>query len=93
MTSLAKSSGGRHFLKISQSLPHYHSFNLARRRVAALLLGDSCRGSQGRDELDVLGILIAAYCRKHFSVEPGDPVTALQIAMDQHRMEPHLPDE
>lgn len=44
-------------------------------------------GSPQGDELDVLATLIEAYEKKHFPVEPADPVAAILFRMEQAGLE------
>lgn len=46
-------------------------------------LMDAEFGSERGDELDVLATLIEAYEKKHFPIEPADPIEAIVFRMEQ----------
>lgn len=73
------------FLKPIRSSSDYDA---AQRRAATLLLKAPPLGSPLGDELEILGILIAAYDREHFPVGPADPIAAIAFAVDQRGWEP-----
>lgn len=50
-------------------------------------LMDAELGSERGDELDVLATLIEAYEKKHFPIEPADPIEAIVFRMEQSGLE------
>ena len=44
---------------------------------------DAKPGSKKGDELEILGILVDEYEKKHFPIEPPKPVEAIKFRMDQ----------
>jgi len=52
-------------------------------RVAELMDRDPAAESPENDELDVLAVLIEDYERKHFPIDPPDPIDAIEFRMDQ----------
>ena len=47
------------------------------------MIFDSKKGSAQGDELEVLGILIEHYEKKHFPIDLPDPVAAIKFRMEQ----------
>ena len=43
-------------------------------------------GSQEEDELELWSLLVEEYERKHFPIDPPDPIDAIKFRMDQMRM-------
>ena len=75
----------KNFLKPIRSISDY---NAAQQRATALILQAPPQGSSLGDELEILGILIAAYDREHFPIGPADPIVAIAFAMDQRGWDP-----
>ena len=48
---------------------------------------DATPGTKEGDELEILGILVDEYERKHFSIEAPKPVEAIRFRMDQLGMQ------
>lgn len=48
---------------------------------------DAKPGSKEGDELEILGILVDEYEKKHFPIEAPEPVEAIKFRMDQLGME------
>lgn len=44
---------------------------------------DSAIGTEESDEADVLGLLVDEYEKKHYSIEPPDPIEAIKIRMEE----------
>jgi len=47
-------------------------------------LWDAERGTPAHDEIEVLGILVAAYEESHWPILPPDPVEAIKFHMEQN---------
>jgi HTH-type transcriptional regulator/antitoxin HigA len=56
-------------------------YNSALRNISKLL--DAKPKSAQADELEVLTVLVEDYERKHFPIEPPDPVEAIKFRMEQ----------
>jgi len=44
---------------------------------------DSAIGTEESDEADVLGLLVDEYEKKHYSIDPPDPIEAIKIRMEE----------
>jgi HTH-type transcriptional regulator/antitoxin HigA len=53
----------------------------ALKNISELL--DAKPKSRQADELEILTVLVGAYERKHFSIDPPDPVEAIKFRMEQ----------
>ena len=51
--------------------------------IAGLMVADPELGTPKGDLLDILATLVEAYERKHFPIEPPDPVEAIKFRMEQ----------
>lgn len=44
---------------------------------------DSPIGTEESDEADILGLLVDEYEKKHYSIDPPDPIEAIKIRMEE----------
>lgn len=47
---------------------------------------DSPIGTEESDEADVLGLLVDEYEKKHYSIDPPDPIEAIKIRMEEMQL-------
>ncbi len=52
-------------------------------------LWDAREGTPEGDRLDVLATLVEAYERKHFPIDPPDPIEAIRFRLEQQGLDPH----
>ena len=57
---------------------------LALREISALMESDPLLDSSEGTRLDVLSILVEAFERRHYPIDPPDPVEAIKFRMDQY---------
>ena len=55
--------------------------------VSALVEIDPALGTMEADRLEVIGLLVEAYERKHYSIAAPDPIEAIRFRMDQMGLE------
>ena len=51
-------------------------------------LWDAREGTPEGDRLDVLATLVEAYERKHFPIDPPDPIEAIRFRLEQQGLDP-----
>jgi HTH-type transcriptional regulator/antitoxin HigA len=50
------------------------------------LIFDATLGTSESDEADIIGLIIDEYERKHYSIEPPDPIEAIKIRMEEMQL-------
>lgn len=55
-------------------------------RASELMQMDLKAGSQESDELELISLLIEDYEKKHFAIDPPDPIEAIKFRMEQTGM-------
>lgn len=56
-------------------------YRLALKRLEEIF--DAPIGSEESDEADVLGLLVDEYEKKHYPIDPPDPIEAIKIRMEE----------
>lgn len=59
-------------------------YRLALKRIAEIF--DAKLGTKEGDELDILGLMVDDYEKKHFPIEAPDPIEAIKIRMEEMQL-------
>lgn len=59
-------------------------YRLALKRIEEIF--DSKLGTKEGDELDILGLMVDDYEKKHFPIEAPDPIEAIKIRMEEMQL-------
>jgi len=59
-------------------------YRAALKRMEALF--DAPANTPGSDEADILGLLIDEYEKKHYSIDPPDPIEVIKIRMEEMQL-------
>lgn len=59
-------------------------YRLALNRLEQIF--DASTGTEESDEADVLGLLIDEYEKKHYPIDPPDPIEAIKIRMEEMQL-------
>lgn len=66
-----------------QPIRNEQDYRSALAEISVLMASDPVLGSPDGDRLDVMATLVEAYEKKHYQIDPPDPVEAIKFRIEQ----------
>jgi HTH-type transcriptional regulator/antitoxin HigA len=70
-------------MNLSHPIRSVREYEVAQKRVTALITKGVKKGTPRGDELELLGLLITVYDDEHYPLGPADPVAAIEFQLNQ----------